>query len=295
MKASFRRAMTAVLLISSLAMPTTSHAWFFFFIPGGLFSNNDKKTVTELQQKQDWNSLHQLAETRLSNNEDDPVWLNIDAYALQKLNRCSEAIPKFKKSLEFKADNSSAENNLGNCQLTMNQLDDAVATFTNLISKSPDYWQAYYNLGVTYVRKSDPANARIYLDQLNARNMVMAKQLEDSQIKPLESRIEQARIAAANRETEEKDRVERERLAKEEADAKAKAEAETAAKAKAEAEEKIRAEAAAEKERIAQIEATKTPPKSLEVRLKELKQLYGKGLITNAVYDARQKELLKQH
>ena len=80
----------------------------------------------------------------------------------------------------------------------------------------------------------------------------------------------------------------------EESDAKAKAEAETVAKAKAEAEEKAQAEAVAEKTRIAQIEAAKTLPKSLEDKLKELKQLFTKGLITKVVYDARQKELLTQ-
>lgn len=76
---------------------------------------------------------------------------------------------------------------------------------------------------------------------------------------------------------------------KEEADAKAKAEID--AKANTEAE----AAAAAEKSRVAEIQAAKAPPKSLEVKLKELKQLYTKGLISKEVYDSRQKELLTQH
>lgn len=76
---------------------------------------------------------------------------------------------------------------------------------------------------------------------------------------------------------------------KEETDARTKAEME--AKANAEAE----AVAAAERLRIVETQAAKMPQKSLEVKLKELKQLHAKGLISKEVYDSRQKELLSQH
>jgi len=224
--------------------------------------------------------MRELAEKRLRAMGKKPAWLYVDGYALQKLNRCGEAIPQFRLALMLNTHYKEAQNELGCCLLTTGQLDAAVTTFTNLIGKYPDFWQAYYNLGLIYVHKQNPINARIYLEQLKPRNMVMADELEANQIKPLESRLEQERIAAANREKEERERIERERLAKQEADAKAKAEAEAAA--------------SAEESRLAEIQAAEASKKSLEKKLTELKRLYAKKLITKETYNALQKDLLMQ-
>jgi hypothetical protein len=281
METSVRKAMTVLLLISSLSTPTTSHAFSFFTSFGGSFSSNDKQIVDELEQRQDWNGMRELAGKRLRANDKDPAWLYIDGYALKQLDRCGEAIPQFRLALMLNTHYKEAQNELGCCLLATSQLDAAVSTLTGLIGKYPDFWQAYYNLGLVYVRKQNPANARIYLEQLRTRNMVMAGELEASQIKPLESRLEQERIAAANRgKAEEQERIEKKRLAKEEADAKAKAEAEAAA--------------SAEQFRLAKIQVAQASHNSLEQKLTELKRLYVNKLITKGIYNARRKELLMQ-
>jgi len=284
MEASFRKAMTVLLLISSLSMPATGRAFSLFTSPETAFSSSDVKIVDELEQKQDWNGMRELAGKRLKQNGKEPSWLYVDGHALQQLHRCSEAIPRFRLALMLNTDYNEAQFELGRCLLATSQLDAAVSTFSSLIGKDPESWQAYYNLGLVYVRKQSPIDARMYLEQLRSRNMAMADELETDQIKPLESKLEQERIAAVNRKQEQRERIERERLAKVEADAKAKATAKAAAEAAA----------GAEQSRLAEIQVALVSQKSLEQKLAELKQLYAKKLITKEVYNARQKQLLMQ-
>lgn len=280
MKTYYRKPIVSTLLVLALAMPATSHAWFFFFIPFGLFSSDDNKAVQNLEQKQDWKGMLDLAETRLQSDENSSSWLYLNGLALQKLGRCDEAIPKYKRALDLKVgDYKEAQLNLGLCQAMKGELDIALTTFLDLAGKHPDYWQVYSNLIALYNQKHDPVNARVYLEQLKLRNLALASKLEDTLIKPLELKLEQEKISAATREKDEKDRIERERLAKQESDAKLRAEAD--AKAESDA-----------RSRIAEAQAAK-PFKSLEEQLKDLKQLYGKGLISKEVYETSQKELLR--
>lgn len=279
MRTHYVRVLLSAVLVSALAAPATSHAWFFF-IPFGLFSTNDNKTVQNLEQKQDWKGLLDLAETRLQSDENNASWLYANGLALHKLGRYEEAIQKYQRALDLKGgDYKEAQLNLGTSQLTLGSLDSALATFVDLSGKNPEFWQAYSNIILVYSKKNDPVNARLYLEQLKSRNMVVAAKLEEALIKPLELKIEQEKIATALRDQDEKNRIERERQAKQEADAKVKAEAQ--AKTTSD-----------EKSHTAVAQTTKAP-KSLEAQLKDLKQLYGKGLISKDVYDTSQRELLK--
>jgi tetratricopeptide (TPR) repeat protein len=280
MKSAFVRLAVTSFAALALAIPLPSHAWFFFFIPLSLFTPNDKKTVEELEKKGDWKGLLEFAETRLSNDEKNPAWLYLSGLAFHKLNRIEDAIGRYQKALDVKPDYKEAQLNLGICYLDRGGYDKAIATFIDLIGKAPEMWQPYYNAGLAYVRKQDPINARVYLEQLKTRNMVWAGTLENNHIKPLEYREEQHKLAIVAREKEEQERVERERQAREEADAKLKAEAES----KAAEEQRMRATEAQEPRR---------PGKPLEEKLKELKQLYTKGLLTKDVYEASQRDLLK--
>lgn len=80
-----------------------------------------------------------------------------------------------------------------------------------------------------------------------------------------------------------------------EAAAKTQAEATSAAKTKADAEvaAKAQADAEATAEADRRVADDRQKGRSLEVKLKELKLLYTKGLISKDVYEARQRELLK--
>jgi tetratricopeptide (TPR) repeat protein len=275
----------SALLVLSAVMPATSNAFFPFF--GSAFSRADKKAVDELEQKLDWDGLRELAGRRLKANDQDTAWLYVDGFALLQLGRCHEAIPRFRRILLIKTESKEAQNELARCLLTTGQLDAAQSTLISLSASSPGFWQAYYNLVLVYVRKQDVRSARIYLEQLKSRNRRMATEIEEAEIIPLESRLEQEGIAEANRKQEEKARIERERLARERA---------ALAREVDEARAKAVSQAAVVEEKLLppDAQAAAVPPKSLEIKLKELKRLYAKKMITRDVYSARQKELLAQ-
>lgn len=287
MPISLRSATAAAVFILLLAVAATSHAFISLPDLWSTFSAGDKKTIDELEKKQDWNGMHELARKRLGANDTDAAWQYVDGFALQRLGRCSEAIPRFRLVLIVKPEVKDAQNELGRCLLADGQLDAARSTFAGLIGNSPHYWQAYYNLALVYVRKQDVFNARIYLEQLRSRNRKMAAEIEESEINPLEARLEQERIGEANRKNEEKARVERERVARER---------ELLAREVDEARAKAVIPAAALEAKLLPSEPpiAAAPAKSVDERLKELKRLYAKKLITKDAYGARQKELLNQ-
>ena len=276
MMISFRSATTAALLIMSLAMPATGHAFLYFSIPAGGLSSGDKRAIDKLEQEQDWDGMRELARMRLKSKDNEAAWLFVNGYALQKQERCADAIPQYRLALLIKPDYLEAQNELGRCLLATAQFDAAISTFISAIEKKADYWQAYYNLVLAYVRKQDSRSARIHLEQLRSRNMAMATEVEENEVRPLELKLEQARIAEANRKAEQKRRIEVESLEKEVAVAKAVADAQPAPAMVLESE----------------ADAVVAPPKSRDDKLKELKRLYAKRLITRAEYRARQKALL---
>lgn len=253
-----KKFIAATSLVLALAIPGISHA-FFFFIPFGLFNQSDQKAVEDFEKKKDWKSMLDLAEVRLKNEPKNPVWLYIYGLSLQRMSRIDEAIQQYKLAIAEKSDYKEALLNLGQCQLEKGSYDESIATATDLIGKAPEVWQAYYNIAMAYTKKRDSVNARVYLEQLRPRNIVFATQLEDRFIKPLEAQLEQEKTFAA-----EKDRQEREQ--REFTEAQARADADT---------------------------QSKKAPQSVEDRLKELKQLHSKGLLSKDAYEIRQREILK--
>lgn len=273
----------AVTAISSFAVLTLS-GFFFFFLPLGWLLPNDKKAVDEFEQKQDWAGLLRLAETRVKSDDTSSGWHYLNGYALVKLSRCPDALPQFRRAVELKSENVDAENYIGVCQNAGGDYDAAIQTFTSVIGKKPDYWQAYNNMVLAYVMKEDATNARIYLEQLKPRNIVAASAMETSRIAPLEARLAAERVAKSQREVAERERAEADRKEKQEAVAKAQEESKAQEDAKQVADARA---SAAEQMTI----ANSAKPK--EVRLKELKSLYAKGLVTKEIYESTQREILR--
>ncbi len=286
MAISLRKVAISALLVLSGLMPTTSSAFFPF--SGSAFSRGDKKAIAELERKLDWDGLRELAGMRLKSKGNDAAWLYVDGFALQQLGRCHEAIPRFRLILLVKTESNEAQNELARCLLTTGQLDAAKSTLISLSGNSPGYWQAYYNLVLVYVRQQDLRGARIHLEKLKSINRKMAIEIEENEVNPLESRLEQEGIAEANRKQEEKARFERERVARERGLLEREVD---------EARAKAVAQAAVVEAKLLPPDppqAAAVPPKSHEVKLKELKRLYARKMITQDVYKARQKELLAQ-
>ena len=273
----------SVTAISSFAVLTLS-GFFFFFLPLGWLLPNDKKAVDEFEQKQDWAGLLRLAETRVKTDDTNSGWHYLNGYALVKLSRCPEAVPQFRRAVELKSENVDAENYIGFCQNAGGDYDAAIQTFTSVIGKKPDYWQAYNNMVLAYVMKEDVANARTYLEQLKLRNIVAANAMETIRVAPLEARLSTEKAAKSQREAAERERAEVERKEKQDLIVKAQEELKSQEDAKQAAE--VRA-------RLSEQMTVANSAKTKAVRLKELKSLFAKGLVTKEVYESAQQEILR--
>lgn len=249
--------------------------WFFFFIPLSLFGN-DKKTVDELLQKQDWTALLRLSEERIGKPpescylpqcdpmrppgkgryEDQPVWHFLRAQSLHNLNRCAEATEAYRSAVTSKQGSyPEASNGLGHCLLQTGKPDEAEAAFRAAIRSKPEMWQPYAGLIDVAIAQSKQPDAIAALESLRIRNMEVARDYSSKIAvkfaQPAPAVAQQAPVPPTT----------------------------TSAPPPREAAPPAQPQTAA--------------PKSLEDRLRELKALYEKGLITKEVYDQSQREALQ--
>lgn len=77
--------------------------------------------------------------------------------------RYQEAHDTLEGALSIQADNPAGLFYLGRTQMELNQLNEAIGTFTKLIKEYPDHKQAYFSLGDTYGRNRNMPNAHFYL------------------------------------------------------------------------------------------------------------------------------------
>ncbi len=74
----------------------------------------------------------------------------------QNTGQLEKALATYKKAEKIQPDNAILNYNKGYIYLELkNELDSAVNEFTQAVVKYPQYYQAYYNLGLTYERKGN--------------------------------------------------------------------------------------------------------------------------------------------
>src|SRR5262249_11219015 len=97
-----------------------------------------------------------------------------------------EAIPLFERYLAIRPDDPSARTDLGTMYLFAGNGERAIATYRDVIHRTPSYLQAYYNLAIAYHRQGNDTEA---LAQLNtARGLATqadARQQIDAQMPTL--------------------------------------------------------------------------------------------------------------
>ena len=75
-------------------------------------------------------------------------------------------------------ENSEARYNLGLVYLESGLYNDAKRTFSELIQLKPEYWSAYYQLGLLLIKEDDKVNAKIILETLLSKNPNYSKKSE---------------------------------------------------------------------------------------------------------------------
>ena len=72
-----------------------------------------------------------------------------------------DAVRHYRKAINLKLDAADTRYNLGLAYQELGQADDAQVTFTELIKISGTYWDAYYQLALILIKKSDKPGARL--------------------------------------------------------------------------------------------------------------------------------------
>jgi tetratricopeptide (TPR) repeat protein len=259
---------------SAIAASLLLSGWFFFFIPLSLFGN-DKKTVDELLQKQDWTGLLRLSEERIGKPpescylpqcdpmrppgkgrfEDQPAWHFLRAQSLHNLGRCADATESYRSAVAARQGSyPEASNGLGHCLLQIGKPEEAESAFRAAIRSKPEMWQPYAGMIDVAIAQSKQSDAMAALDSLRVRNMEVARDYSSKiAVKFAQPQAVTSQQVAAPPAVP----------------------------------------AAVPKEPQPAPQPQTASPKSLEDRLRELKSLYEKGLITKEVYDQSQRDALQ--
>jgi tetratricopeptide (TPR) repeat protein len=74
--------------------------------------------------------------------------------------KCAEAIEYYGKALEFRPDDVNVRTDMGICMRELGRPDEALEQFRGSLSRAPDHWQTWLNLGiVSLFDKHDTASA----------------------------------------------------------------------------------------------------------------------------------------
>jgi predicted Zn-dependent protease len=105
----------------------------------------------------------EIIKKALNQNALDPFILTDLGHIYFMDGRYQEAHDTLEGALSIQANNPAGLFYLGRTQMELNQLNEAIGTFTKLIKEYPDHKPAYYSLGDTYGRNRDMPNAHYYL------------------------------------------------------------------------------------------------------------------------------------
>jgi protein O-GlcNAc transferase len=168
--------------------------------------------VLELETKQDWKALVQLARVRSAGEPDNADWDIIAGYALLQLKdyggataaltratrrspedidawnllgeslRLSGDAPRAVRSLEHTATISRTSNItyflLGQAYRDLGRPDRAVQAFRESLRIDPDFAASWFSLGLVYLQTGRREEANAVLEQLRTLNAPLAQELE---------------------------------------------------------------------------------------------------------------------
>ena len=175
------RIRTLVLVVAtSLALATQpSYAWFFFFIPGSLFSSSDKREVADLHKKSDWSGLEKLADSKLNADPNNADWWIQKGFANLKLGNWVEAERGYKEAVRLQPSSYIAINDLGVVYQSQSRIQDALDQYLAALKVKPDYPLSMGNAAAMQYRLGHPELAWDIYQELKPIDPARAKTLKD--------------------------------------------------------------------------------------------------------------------
>ena len=151
----FRKLFTGATFVLMLA-PVPSHAWFFFFIPGSLFTSSDKKDVAEFHKKMDWAGLRDFAQKKIDADPTNADWWIQKSSANLKLRNFTEAENGYKEAIRLQPSAFIAANDLGVVYQNQGKFREALDQYLAALKIKPDYSLSMANAAAIQYRFGRP-------------------------------------------------------------------------------------------------------------------------------------------
>ncbi len=176
------------LVVAWATIYVAASGWFFLFPLGGGSSNTNN--LQAMQKRGDWSGMLEEANIQLGRYEKNADWLNVKGYALMKLNRCDEAIPVLKASIDSKRTNTGPWGNLADCYKQQKRFADMVGAVEELTKLRPDLAQAWYALGEAHYLSGDTQKVAKVYNEVYSRNTALAALYKQNFMPATEGRTE---------------------------------------------------------------------------------------------------------
>jgi len=166
-------------LSAALLMPQTSHAWFFFFIPGSMFTSSDKREVADLHKKADWNGLRDLAQKKIDSDATNADWWIQKGFANLRLLNYGEAAKSYSEAVRLQPSSYIAINDLGVVYQNQGKYKEALDQYQSALKVKPDFPLAMQNSARMQYRLGRPDLAWDMYQSLLQSEPARAKALKD--------------------------------------------------------------------------------------------------------------------
>jgi tetratricopeptide (TPR) repeat protein len=114
------------------------------------------REVVELEKKQDWPGMLNLARAQLLREPGRTEWWYLQGYALAQQGQHAAAIESFQKAISISPEDEASWLGLGRSQGALGQMERAIQTYRRALSYRPESAQAYLGLADLYILLGQP-------------------------------------------------------------------------------------------------------------------------------------------
>jgi len=128
-------------------------------IIAALASHLDQTTareIVELDKKQDWPGLLDLARALLQREPDRAEWWFLQGYALARQGQHAAAVESYERAIRISPEDESSWLSLGQSQSALGQMERAIQTYRQVLRYRPESAPAYLALADLYIRQGKP-------------------------------------------------------------------------------------------------------------------------------------------
>jgi tetratricopeptide (TPR) repeat protein len=112
--------------------------------------------IVELEQKQDWTRMLELAQAQLQREPDHADWWFLRGYALSRQGQHAAAIESYQQALRISPEDEGSWLALGKSQSELGRPEQAAQAYRQALRYRPESAQVYLALAELYLRQGQP-------------------------------------------------------------------------------------------------------------------------------------------